>query len=330
MKKFNWLQMFAEGDGGDTGASATPAETEGATVEATTSGDSIDSEIEEQMRIARIPEREKETFKKAYKKTHKIAPKQEEPAPVAEDATESKPEHIPYAELIKGEYKDEHKAYMDKTIADRFKSIEQKNAQMQESNAKMQNTLNIIAQKYKLDPNAPDFIDRIANEVANDDEYVERAAFDANMSVPEFKRIKELERDLQVANDKKEQLERAQRMAEVDQKIHESAVRTKEMFPDFNLELELQDERFQKALWAADYDTTAAYHLLHWNQIMPRVVAKETAKATQKVTQSIASGQTRPKEASLSNNVSKVVNMPEPWRGKSSSEMEAWGRQNLR
>lgn len=332
MEKFNWLQMFAEGEGGDTGASVAPTSTEGATAEAPTSGEApMPTEAEVQM--ARIPERARGAFEKAYKKTHKSAPAQvEQPAPVAEEATASKPEHIPYAELIKGEYKDEHKAYMDKTIAERFKGVDAIKAQ----NAQMQEALGVVAMKYGLDPKSDNFIETLSQRINADETYIEDYAMNRNMSVEEAKRTLQLQKQVEQAEareqaeiQRREQAVREQQQLERNRRIRESAEKTKAIYPNFNLEKELENEKFLKLLWATDDDTTAAYKVLHWNEIVPQQIARETAKATQQVTQSIASGYTRPTENGLSNAPAMKLDMKPAWQGMNSTQMAEFARKNL-
>ena len=103
MKKFKWLQLFAEGgEGGgegSAGAEGTGAEMGGAS--------EMDAEL------ARIPKRAQGAYKKALERSKANRVQSPENGPSESSEGTEKPQHIPYSDLIKSDdYKEEHKAYM--------------------------------------------------------------------------------------------------------------------------------------------------------------------------------------------------------------------------
>lgn len=315
MKNIEWLQMFAEGEGGDTSASTEP------TTEVTQEAPSgeMDSSAQVDSIMARLPERAKGAFKEAYKETHKPAPVvAEEPQP------EPAPAHVPYSDLIKSdEYKAEHKAYMDKTISERFKGTEAKMS-------KMQKALNIVAQKYGLDTSAEDFLDNISQKVESDNSYLEDYAMQHDMSVEEARRNIELEQKVKTLEAQEQARQQEARNAEAMKQLMANADRTKQMFPNFDLDTEMQNEQFRRLLFATGGDTTAAYQALHWNEIIPQKVAIETAKVKQALTNSIATGQKRPMESGMSNSPAAVVNAEPNYEGMSAKQMREFAMKNFR
>ena len=133
------LQLFAEGGDGGDGGSAAPTGDNG--IE--NSGEKIP---------ASIPEKAKKYYQKAMEKTNANKPKS---APIDSDPVQSTneptttTEKIPYADLIKSDdYKEEHKAYMDKTISDRLKKYKG----IEETSGKQKAILDVVASKYGVNP----------------------------------------------------------------------------------------------------------------------------------------------------------------------------------
>lgn len=316
MKNFKWLQLFGE-DAPDAGAGE---ETSTVTSEAPAGEESSNAQLDSLM--SRIPEREKALFKRAYEKTH--------PTNMVEEQPQEQSVHIPFTELIKKpEYKDEHKAYMDKTIADRFKKSDAEIAALNQRNAQMQEVMGIFAQKYELDPSSENFIDTLKEKISSDESFYEDYAMKHDMSVQEAKRNLELQRKINAL----EMQERAnQQKAEQDAAIRTMmgfAQKTKEEFPDFDLNAEMQNKEFRDLLTYYRGDTTRAYKALHFDDLMQKTVTANTEKAKQAITNSIASGQSRPIEGGLSNKSTAVLDTSYNWKGKSTKEMEEYAKLHL-
>lgn len=312
MKNIFWLQLFAEGE--DAGASVeTPATTEAPTGESPSQMDNM---------MSRIPERARGAFKEAYQETHKEV---ETPPPVEQ---ETPPERVPLAELIKtnAEYKAEYQAGVEKAIANRFKKydgIEQKNAQMQQA-------LDIVAQKYGIDPTSSDFVETLTQKISADDSFYENYAMEHDMSVEEAKRNLALERKVRDLEAREQQQRQQEENRQAMQTLYANAEKTKLQFPSFDLDTEMQSEQFRRLVIATGGDTTAAFHAVHWNEIIPQRVAIETEKARQAITQSIASGQTRPSESGLSKVPAAVVNAEPSYNGMSAKQMREFAERTFR
>lgn len=316
MKDYLWLQMFAD-EGGDASASA-DAPTEG-TSEASTGVESSDAQLDSMM--ARIPERARGVFKKAYEKTHPSAPVTAEPVAEEQNA------HIPLTELIKSEeYKEEHKAYMDKAIADRFKRNDAEMRALNERNAQLQEALGIFAQKYGLDPTANDFVDSLKAKVQSDDSFYENYAMEHGMSVEEAKSHMELERKVKMLEARERAEQQKQEQDAAIRTMMGYAQKTQEEFPDFDLNREMQSKEFRDLLTYYRGDTTKAYKALHFDELMDKTIKQNTAKAKQAITNSIASGQMRPTESGLSNTATAVVNTSENWKNMNTKQMMEYAK----
>lgn len=294
LKYFN-LQLFAEGDGGDSGAGSTGESAVGSSNEA--KGEEIP---------AFIPEKAKGMWKKAMEaekaKTpaKETAPAEESKPPIQEDA----PKHIPFKDLIKSdEYKEEHKAYMDKTLSDRLKRYKG----MEENNTKMSQVLSVVAQKYNLDPNSDDYLDKLTEAVNKDDAFVEDYAIEHNLSNEEARKQIDMRRKLD--NYEADRIRREEEAArnERTQRLFMAAEKVKAVYPNFDLDTEMQNERFVRLCQATNEDVMAAYEVCHRDELKALQAQAFAQRATQQVANSVASNASRPIENGLSNRSAAVV-----------------------
>lgn len=292
------LQLFGEG-GGDGGSSG------GEGGEGFTGADIQNNDPE----LARIPERARETYRKAKAKagaSRAAASTEESENPTIEtvDETDNANQRLSYADLIKSdEYKDEHHAYMEKAIQDRFRKYKG----IEDKLSKSEEMLTKIAAKYGLDSASPTFIDDLSSRIDEDDSYYEDYALEHDMSTKEAKEVLQMKQRLARA----EALEAQRKQEEEDnariQALQRSAEQTKQRYPSFDLRTELQNERFRRILGATQGDTKAAYEAVHFDEIQNamRVSAQQMAqaavnKAQTQTAQAIASNRRRPVESGLS------------------------------
>ena len=291
MLKYLNLQLF--GEGGDGGPSS--AEGSGSTDSAVVNNDGAGEEIP-----AFIPEKAKDIYRKAMKKS---APK------AAEVKEESKPpiqqsSHVPFEELIKSdEYKEEHKAYMDKTIQNRLKKYKD----IEAKDSKMSEVLSVVAQKYNLDPSAEDYLDKLAEAVNTDDAYIENYAIEHNISNEEARERINMQRKLESYEAEKKAREEEEAKNYRTQRLFEAAARCKAVYPDFDLDTEMQNERFVRLCQATNEDVLAAYRVVHHDELMQRQGLAISQKASQQIANAVASNASRPIENGLSSQASAVV-----------------------
>jgi len=291
LKYFN-LQLF--GEGGGEGSSS--AEGSGSTDSTVVSNDGAGEEIP-----AFIPEKAKDIYRKAMKNSKPQAEVKAEPKPPANDQVSS---HIPYEDLIKSdEYKEEHKAYMDKAIQKRFKKYDGLEAR----DSKMSQIISVVGQKYKLDPSADDYLDKLSEAVNADDAYVEEFAIEHNISNEEARDRINMQRKLDNYEAEKRAREEEEARNYRTQRLYESAARTKAVYPDFDLEREMENEQFVRLVKATNEDTLAAYRVVHHNELLQRQGMAISQKASQQIANAVASNSNRPVENGLSSKASAVV-----------------------
>lgn len=303
MLKKLWLNLQLFGEGGDSGDGSSAVSTGDNQID--TSGEKIP---------ASIPEKAKKYYQKAMEKTSAnsaVSP------PLATDTaqTANEPkattEKIPYAELIKSDdYKEEHKAYMDKTIGDRLKKYKG----IEETSGKQKAILDVVASKYGINPDDENFLEVLQQEIDADNSYYENYAMEHDMSNEEARRILTMERKVARIDAEKAAIE-AQKAEMVKQEqmrqqimlLRQNAEKTKSQFPQFDLDTEMQDERFRKLCAVNNGDTTAAYMACHWNEILPATVQMASRQIQAQTAQAVASNKARPIENGLSSSAPSVV-----------------------
>ena len=295
------LQLFGEGgDGGDGGSAVSAGDNA-----IDTSGEKIP---------ASIPEKAKKYYQKAMEKTSANSAVS---TPLASDKvqTTNEPktttEKIPYADLIKSDdYKEEHKAYMDKTIGDRLKKYKG----IEETSDKQKAILDIVASKYGVNPDDENFLEVLQQKIDTDDSYVENYAMEHDMSNEEARRILTMERKVARIDAEKAAIEaeraeiaKQEQMRQQIMLLRQNAEKTKSQFPQFDLDTEMQDERFRKLCAVNNGDTTAAYMACHWNEILPATVQMASRQIQAQTAQAVASNKARPIENGLSSSAPSVV-----------------------
>ena len=277
------LQLFGEGGDGGDGGSANP------------DGEGLGGNSGEDLVPASIPEKAKKYYQKAMSKT---APKQasEQVQPTNEPQTAEK-QKLSYADLIKSDdYKDEHKAYMDKTIGDRLKKYKG----MEDAYGKALSTLEIVANKYGVNPDDENFLETLNQKIEADDSYYENYAMEHDISAEEARKIVTMERKVAQIEAQKREQEKQEQMRQQLMLLHQNAEKTKAQFPQFDLETEMQDERFRKLCAVNNGDTTSAYMACHWKELTTSMVQMKAKEIQTQTAQAVATNKARPIENGLS------------------------------
>ena len=300
------LQLFAEGgDGGDGGSASGTGEG--------TAGIPGDKNAE------RIPERAKKYYQQAVAKHSKAELAQTIAEP---KATETK---ASYEDMIKSDdYKDAHKAYMEKTIGDRLKKYKG----LEDNYSKAMSTLEIVANKYGVNPADEDFLGVLNQKIEADDSYYEDYAMKHDISAEEARRIVTMERKLAQAEAEKQEQQKQEAMRQQVMLLRQNAERTKAQFPGFDLDTEMQNEKFRRLCAVNNGDTTAAYMACHWNEIIPATAQMATRQAQVQAAQAVASNKARPVENGASSQASSVVE--QNFKGMSLKDIRAYADEQRR
>ncbi len=283
------LQLFGDGgDGGDGGSTAP-------------NGDNAGNDSGEDKILASIPEKAQKYYKKAVDKTSASKPSQ---TAQATNEPQSTTEKLSYADLIKSDdYKEEHKAYMDKTIGDRLKKYKG----LEEDLGKHKEILSLVANKYGVNPDDENFLQVLNEKIEADDSYYENYAMEHDISTDEARRIVTMERKVRKYEAEQEAQQKQEQMRQQIMMLQENAKKTKARFPQFDLDTEMKDERFRRLCAVNNGDTTAAFMACHWNEVIPAQVQMASRQIQEQTARAVAANQARPVENGISSSAPSVV-----------------------
>ena len=284
------LQLFGEGgDGGDGGSTSAVGENVGED-----SGEKIP---------ASIPEKAKKYYQKAMEKTASKTPsKTSEPAQTTDEPSAT--EKVSYEDLIKSDdYKEAHKAYMDKTIGDRLKKYKG----IEENLGKHKAILDVVASKYGVNPDDENFLQVLQQKIDEDDSYYEKYAMEHDISTEEARRIVTMERKVAQIDAEKERQEKQEQMRQQIMLLRQNAEKTKAQFPEFDLDSAMQDEKFRRICAATNGDTTAAYMSCNYGRLFTNAVQMKAKEIQAQTAQAVASNKARPIENGISSSAPSVV-----------------------
>ena len=291
------LQLFGEGggDGGDGGSASTSV------------GETLGKEESGEMEIpAFVPEKAKSIYQKAMAKTKGSTTNADTKAEGDVQTTneQNTTEKLSYKDLIASdEYKEEHKAYMDKTIGDRLKKYKG----IEEDLGKHKAILDTVALKYGVNPEDENFLESLAEKIDADDSYYENYAMEHDIDTTLARRIVTMERKAAQHDAQKEAEAKQEQMRQHIMTLRQNAEKTKAQFPDFDLDVAMQNEQFRRLCAATNGDTTASYMACNWNEILPATVQRASKKIQTQTAQSVASNQARPIENGISSQAPSVV-----------------------
>lgn len=209
---------------------------------------------------------------------------------------------LSFDELIKGEYKADYTKAVENVVSQRLKKYKGLEAQME----KLQPILKLAGNQYGIDPSDEDFISKISSAINNDDHFYEKYALEKGCSVEEAKRVVSLEQHIAELDRKKEAREREEAFERSWDIVLKQAEATKQIFPQFDLEVQMQDERFARLL-ANGVDTTAAFIATNHKNIIPATVQMATEQAVQQTVNAVKANKARPVENGLSSQATAVI-----------------------
>jgi hypothetical protein len=178
---------------------------------------------------------------------------------------------------------------------------------MEENLGKHKALLDTVAIKYGVNPDDENFLDVLTEKIDADDSYYENYAMEHNISEQDARRIVTMERKAAQFDANQEQMARQEQARQQIMVLRQNAEKTKSQFPQFDLETEMQDERFRRLCAANNGDTTAAFMACHWNEILPATVQMASKQIQNQTAQAVALNKARPIENGLSSTAPSVV-----------------------
>ena len=194
--------------------------------------------------------------------------------------------------MINGDFRDLFDARMQKAIKERVGEVKQLQQQIQQQN----DVIGLVAKKYGI---STDKMGDIREALESDDVFWEEAAADQGMTVDSYKKMVKLEAENEALHKAREEAERKNQKDAVFQKWDREAEELKRMYPQFDLQSEIQDKRFLD-LMGAGIDMRTIYETLHHDEILPALMQQTAKAATKQQAAAARSGQMRPAENGMS------------------------------
>lgn len=197
-----------------------------------------------------------------------------------------------FNDMINGDFRDLFDARMQKAIKERVGEVKQLQQQLQQQN----DVIGLVAKKYGI---STDKMGDIREALESDDVFWEEAAADQGMTVDSYKKMVKLEAENEALHKAREEAERKNQKDAVFQKWDREAEELKRMYPQFDLQSEIQDKRFLD-LMGAGIDMRTIYETLHHDEILPALMQQTAKAATKQRAAAARSGQMRPAENGMS------------------------------
>lgn len=273
--RFRLLQLFADGGAEGNAAGIEAGATEG--VAAPQSGDLPVTFLDEGTQVEEVPAAEEQK------------------------ATEAPDLDAEFDALIKkdGKFADIYKKRVEKVVKGRLKDSKEQAETLQKSQRVMQK----LAQVYGVDP--ADF-EAVEKAIDSDDNLYTQAAMDADMSVEAYKELMRTKVENAVYKKAQEEQLRQERIDETYRKWISDSEEVKKVYPNFDLETELQNPVFN-GLLRNGFPVQNAYESAHIQELMTSAMQAGVSVAERKIANNVAANQARPEENAGSRNSTATV-----------------------
>ena len=202
---------------------------------------------------------------------------------------QSAPQEPTFEELIKGKYKADYDARVQKTIQSRMKGAKANEERL----TRLEPLLQTLGQRYNVD--AGD-VDALMLAMDNDEQLWQAEAIDKGMSVEQLKHMRTMERENAMFRRQDELNRRDAAARDTYMQWVAQAEAAKEKFPGLDLPTLLENSQFV-GLLQSGVDVESAYWAMYHDDIMQAGMAKATKAAEEKLAASVASGSRRPLES---------------------------------
>lgn len=207
------------------------------------------------------------------------------------DQTQKDTIQAKWEELKKGEYRDLYGQDVQKAIQERFKNQADANKQLES----MQPMLQALMKKAGVES-----VQELSELILDDDSLYEDEAEEMGMTVERYKQFKALqdEHDRRAAEDAQAQ-QRTMLMNHF-KNLTAQAEQLKQIFPNFNLQAEMQNETFKRLTMPnSGVSLEDAYYAVHRKELGPQIMAYGMNRAREQMGQTIQAQRQRPVEGAM-------------------------------
>lgn len=197
-----------------------------------------------------------------------------------------------FEKLIKGDFKEEFAKRTQRIIDGRFKETKR----LEESQKQVQPILQKLTSKYGVSAND---IEALSKAIDNDDAVYAEFAEKNGITLDQARHIKTLEAENEMFKQTQEERQRQEKADKVYQKWIKQSEQAKQLYPDFDLGIEMQNEQFAQ-LMQNGIDIKTAYEVVHKDEILTRVATVSAKKAEKQIVDTIKAKGNRPAENGMS------------------------------
>ncbi len=163
--------------------------------------------------------------------------------------------------------------------------------------------MDVLAAKYGLETG--DY-EGITKAIGGDDSMYEDAAIEAGMTVEQYKRFSEAQAENRRLRDAQKQFEQQQQIQRQMDEWDRQSNNLKQIFPDFDLDTELENPDFEKAL-RSGLSIDRAFYAVHGADIATGAMQYTAQAVRQATAEDLAMRRNRPSENGLSRQASAKV-----------------------
>ena len=207
-----------------------------------------------------------------------------------DNATHTEPS-MSFDDYVKA-HKDEATKWFQKQFNRRHADYNQLKAKAESSSKVM----DVLAAKYNLDAND---IEGIAKALNGDDSMFEERAIEAGMTVEQYKRFSEAQAENRRLRAEQQQFQQTQQIQRQMEEWDRQANNLKQIFPNFDLDTELENPDFEKAL-RSGLSIDRAFYAVHGAEITSGAMQYTAQAVRQATAEDLATRRNRPVENGLS------------------------------
>lgn len=285
------LHLFEGGAGGAGAAPAGEGAGEGAGEAAVVPGVLEDgTQVDDRLaaRLEQQAKRRKARGEQPVQIAQKAQPQQEAAEPTQPETPSLEDE---WNEAKKGKFKEFYGKDVQAAITDRFKN--QQDAS--ETLKKFEPMLKILRDKAGVQTD-----DELIQHIMDDDSLYEDAADEAGMTVEAYKQFKRMQDENERMKAHEAEEEEQAMFRQHFQNLVNQAEEMKKIFPNFDLQHELENEQFRRLTApGSGLDVRAAYYAIHHEELEPQAMAYGIQRAQQQISQTLQANRQRPVEGAM-------------------------------
>ena len=209
-------------------------------------------------------------------------------AEVQEQQQEKTDRGAAFEALIKGEYKDLYDARVKDTVQRRLRGTREQVERLQS----LTPMLTVLGQRYGVDPGD---VEALSRAVDADESYLIREAEKKGISPDTLRETWRLEREATNLRRQMDDYKAEQETRRIYGEWQQQGEQCKMLYPNFDLETELQNEDFCRLL-RNRVNVQTAYEVIHKDEIIPAAMQVAAQQAAEKVTAAVRANAARPAE----------------------------------